>query len=612
MHFARVAAVFLSGLAIGVQAKVLDREPVDAVIKGKHQVVTEAVSALSPRGTSTRTTTNVYGPVTFTLGLKAWNVTTIRTLYQFTVSGTVYDHIDRWIDHISYGTATITIPAMTVTNTYRALEKRAEPSATPAADPMALLDSALSATQNWPSIVSPYMMPTASPLAVNCRKTVKGWHKLSWTAYDDLNSTSHAGKKRSEELPQLLGDMQIALVNGTLIDYGGRIGSIVANHQFQFDGPPQAGSIFTAGWSLCDSAVGPVLAHGGQFGFFVCGYANNIYNTVVDNTCGRVYLGLLEASGSLDSTTSKTLTTKGSTDIVSAVSMTTKGSMATPYLPTRGLEKEKIDISLVKRADEDVLMGDTPYSLNYILTTKTWVEKAQIVTEDAYEGEPATIYTLPGGTFVATLHPATFAAPAAATKVKRDETSPINTGISTMTTTQYVSTVIVHVTETPSDLSPATILSATASNGTLTSSETSSIHGAIVTAPAFSSGSDASYFTKTHPLATIAGQICKINGSCFPSWNVTTNSNFTTPLTAFSANLTGLTFATTSTSTSTFHSTHTTTTALARPSESVTEEEVKLNLTSEEGRRVDMCGFICGWIVFLLIWGTCHLIYTYF
>lgn len=45
--------------------------------------------------------------------------------------------------------------------------------------------------------------------------------------------------------------LTLSLKGGVLKDSKGRIGSIVANRQFQFDGPPpQAGAIYAAGWSI--------------------------------------------------------------------------------------------------------------------------------------------------------------------------------------------------------------------------------------------------------------------------------------------------------------------------------------------------------------------------
>ncbi|OAA69099.1 covalently-linked cell wall protein [Cordyceps fumosorosea ARSEF 2679] len=69
--------------------------------------------------------------------------------------------------------------------------------------------------------------------------------------------------KRSIEKRDCSGDNSLVLdlKDGVLTDSKGRIGSIVANYQFQFDGPPaQAGAIYTAGFSTCQNgslAIGP-------------------------------------------------------------------------------------------------------------------------------------------------------------------------------------------------------------------------------------------------------------------------------------------------------------------------------------------------------------------
>lgn len=63
--------------------------------------------------------------------------------------------------------------------------------------------------------------------------------------------------------------LSVMLRNGVLTDRQGRIGAIVSNRQFQFDGPPaQAGSIYTAGFSLC--LKDQILALGSQKVFFRC------------------------------------------------------------------------------------------------------------------------------------------------------------------------------------------------------------------------------------------------------------------------------------------------------------------------------------------------------
>ena len=61
----------------------------------------------------------------------------------------------------------------------------------------------------------------------------------------------------------------LLLRRGVLTDRQGRIGSIVANRQFQFDGPPaQAGAVYTAGWSISEREG--LLYLGMQSQFFCC------------------------------------------------------------------------------------------------------------------------------------------------------------------------------------------------------------------------------------------------------------------------------------------------------------------------------------------------------
>lgn len=90
--------------------------------------------------------------------------------------------------------------------------------------------------------------------------------------------------------------LMMSLSDGKLMDSKGRTGYIVcwndfptsiivkltttlqaSNYQFQFDGPPQAGAIYTSGWSVCE---GGVLALGDSKTFYQCrsGDFYNLYN----------------------------------------------------------------------------------------------------------------------------------------------------------------------------------------------------------------------------------------------------------------------------------------------------------------------------------------------
>ena len=89
------------------------------------------------------------------------------------------------------------------------------------------------------------------------------------------------GCKSSESL-------SLSLNSTVLTDSHGRIGSIVANRQFQFDGPPpQAGAIYAAGWSITDDGK---LALGENTTFYQClsGTFYNLYDESIGAQCTAV------------------------------------------------------------------------------------------------------------------------------------------------------------------------------------------------------------------------------------------------------------------------------------------------------------------------------------
>ncbi|GME70504.1 unnamed protein product [Ambrosiozyma monospora] len=89
------------------------------------------------------------------------------------------------------------------------------------------------------------------------------------------------------------GALSMTLKGGILTDGSGRIGSIVANRQFQFDGPPpQAGAIYAAGWSVSDDGK---LAIGETTKFYQClsGDFYNLYDEDIGSVCEPVYLDVV-------------------------------------------------------------------------------------------------------------------------------------------------------------------------------------------------------------------------------------------------------------------------------------------------------------------------------
>lgn len=106
--------------------------------------------------------------------------------------------------------------------------------------------------------------------------------------------------------------LTIKLDHAQLRDGKGRVGAIVANRQFQFDGPPpQAGTIYAAGWSFVPAWYagegetsadtidsGYKLALGNLTIFYKClsGDFYNLYDESIGGQCTAIEIFVLEAS----------------------------------------------------------------------------------------------------------------------------------------------------------------------------------------------------------------------------------------------------------------------------------------------------------------------------
>lgn len=104
-----------------------------------------------------------------------------------------------------------------------------------------------------------------------------------------LNTASIVNTQKNEVSEVVDSAVTVTLKNGILHDSLGRTGGIVANHQFQFDGPPQAGSIYTGGWSVC---ANDSLALGGSAIFYKCASGNfyNLYDISIGDQCIPCYI----------------------------------------------------------------------------------------------------------------------------------------------------------------------------------------------------------------------------------------------------------------------------------------------------------------------------------
>ncbi|KAF2479084.1 hypothetical protein BDY17DRAFT_313666 [Neohortaea acidophila] len=150
----------------------------------------------------------------------------------------------------------------------------------------AIIASALVATAAAGG-VSSAISPTAAAPA-SCSSNYPGMFQIQ----DTLLA---GGSKRSLEARDT--PLTIMLSNGILKDSVGRTGYLASNMQFQFDDPPQAGAIYTAGFTICSNGS---LALGDDAIWWSClsGSFSNIYYESQGGQCKEVTLQAIPYGGS--------------------------------------------------------------------------------------------------------------------------------------------------------------------------------------------------------------------------------------------------------------------------------------------------------------------------
>ncbi|AOW27658.1 hypothetical protein MG5_02052 [Candida albicans P57072] len=85
---------------------------------------------------------------------------------------------------------------------------------------------------------------------------------------------------------------QFTLCEGVLKDQRSAIGSIVANHQFQFDNPIQKDALHTCGWSIVEKDCVKLLALDGCTDFWECPVDDcdtyKLYDSSIDDKCKEI------------------------------------------------------------------------------------------------------------------------------------------------------------------------------------------------------------------------------------------------------------------------------------------------------------------------------------
>lgn len=146
--------------------------------------------------------------------------------------------------------------------------------------------AALATAKPMPGGVTSAVAPSGSAPA-GCQTSYSGSFEIE--VVNASSSSKRSIAKRDITLVMTLQD-------GILTDSDGRTGYIASNYQFQFDKPPQAGAIYTAGWSICSNGS---LTLGDDSVFYQClsGMFYNLYDKDWAAQCSPIYIQVIGTSG---------------------------------------------------------------------------------------------------------------------------------------------------------------------------------------------------------------------------------------------------------------------------------------------------------------------------
>ncbi|KAI0428452.1 hypothetical protein F5Y09DRAFT_287437 [Xylaria sp. FL1042] len=135
-----------------------------------------------------------------------------------------------------------------------------------------------------PQGVTEKLTPTGAAPA-GCTGTVDGNFEITVAKVTEQKRS--IPEKRAECGAE--GTLVLSMKDGSTFDAQGRTGYIASNYQFQFDGPPQAGALFTSGFSVCKDNI---LALGSKKTFYQClsGDFYNLYDRTWAAQCEPVSL----------------------------------------------------------------------------------------------------------------------------------------------------------------------------------------------------------------------------------------------------------------------------------------------------------------------------------
>ncbi|KAK7514755.1 covalently-linked cell wall protein-like protein [Phyllosticta citriasiana] len=160
----------------------------------------------------------------------------------------------------------------------------------------ALAGAALALPQGVTEVIQP---KASSP--DGCEQSYSGSFSITI-----VNATTSAGlSKRGLAARQESGGpadttLVVTLADGQLTDQKGRTGYIASNFQLQFDDPPQAGAIYTGGFSACSNSS---IALGGSTVFYACPSGEgatkfyNFYDRSWASTCSAIHINIISGAG---------------------------------------------------------------------------------------------------------------------------------------------------------------------------------------------------------------------------------------------------------------------------------------------------------------------------
>ncbi|KAH9877956.1 hypothetical protein J1614_003173 [Plenodomus biglobosus] len=194
----------------------------------------------------------------------------------------------------------------------------------------------------------------SSPPPDGCETTVDGSFMIG-----TLENPSLRKRETAQEAAD--GQLLCTLNDGILHDQYKRTGSVVANRQFQFDGPPQAGAIYTGGFSVCKNGS---LALGGSTRWWRCmsGAFGNLYDEYIGAQCHEIRIQTIFPETSSSSSSAAATSTAAASVASSALSRSASSTRSTASMASQSASASLISGSSSGSAMPTAFSTASPFS----------------------------------------------------------------------------------------------------------------------------------------------------------------------------------------------------------------------------------------------------------